>query len=263
MDRVCAAGKRTTSATCLTKAQIQEIARVFGVRLEKKTKNAMWKELNARAKTNCTSDRCVVNRAGGLGSSSLRPVYPASWRADPNTWLTNVDIDNVMRQYERRYRSFAFVGVMPVDFSSYAEEGRCVVRQMCAFDALSLGKARLGFVFNLDRHDQSGSHWVALYVGLRKSDSNYGAYFFDSNGQPPPSSVAELMRKIATQSGDDKFPVVVNRTRKQFENTECGMFCVHFLVECLKRRPFKDIVRGSMRDAEMTRLRKVHFEVAT
>ena len=43
-------------------------------------------------------------------------------------------------------------------------------------------KKKIGIVFNLDKHDQEGSHWICMYVDLYTDD----IYYFDSYGQKPP-----------------------------------------------------------------------------
>ena len=36
-------------------------------------------------------------------------------------------------------------------------------------DLKKQGKLRIGFVFNLDPHDEPGLHWVAMHVDIKKS----------------------------------------------------------------------------------------------
>ena len=35
---------------------------------------------------------------------------------------------------------------------------------------------QIGIVFNLDKHDQEGSHWVSMFIDLKRD----GIYYFDS-----------------------------------------------------------------------------------
>ena len=50
-----------------------------------------------------------------------------------------------------------------------------------------------GFVFNLDEHWKSGSHWVALYSDLSKGQ----IYFFDSYGKRPEKRIRSLVKRIS------------------------------------------------------------------
>ena len=56
-----------------------------------------------------------------------------------------------------------------------------------------------------------------------------------------------------------------NRTRKQFKNTECGIFSMFFIVACARTDvPVKQIAeRMIMNDDAMQTLRKVYFRPPT
>ena len=99
----------------------------------------------------------------------------------PNTrfkWLNTTNINLVMKQYEKKYNDYKFFGAVPIDFDNP------MVSDILFNDYNELYNndiKRIGFVFNLDRHDQGGSHWVALYCNLDKKL----IYFFDSYGTNP------------------------------------------------------------------------------
>ena len=151
-----------------------------------------------------------------------------------------------------------------MDAGSKRAEGGCVVDAMCALDVRALAKrySQLGVVFNLDRHDQAGSHWVAVYAGLRPSVPNYGIYYFDSVGYAPPPEITRFLNKVVRRMDDERFRSVINTERKQYKNTECGMFSINFLVQCLRRRCFREIVRDRVSDDQMQKLRYEHFGCA-
>ena len=48
----------------------------------------------------------------------------------------------------------------------------------------------IGTVFNLDDHDEPGSHWTAMYVELLpRCREKPSAYYFDSVGSKPPKEI--------------------------------------------------------------------------
>ncbi len=105
---------------------------------------------------------------------------PQEWKDNPFEWLSTTDIKNVMKQYEKKYPSFLFMGPVPVD---------CPSAITCSLSGLDveilinqLGKTKLGIIFNLDKHDEPGSHWVATFFDFKKCRILY----FDSVGMPPP-----------------------------------------------------------------------------
>jgi hypothetical protein len=263
---LCSAGRpRRAGGSCFTAEQLRSMCKRMGIKAgSREGKRVLWDRLNTAfqrsGRCGPEDERCWA-RLTGEGSQALPPSCPTAWRENDRTWLTNFDILDVMSQYETRYRSFHFAGVFPVDASQRDREGTCVVDTMCALDvrALSRRYAQLGFVFNLDRHDQPGSHWVAVYVGLRPSLPNYGVYYFDSVGQEPPAELAAFLNSVVARMNDPRFRRVVNTERKQYKNTECGMFSINFLVQCLQRRRFDSIVRDRVFDDQVHRLRYAHF----
>lgn len=69
------------------------------------------------------------------------------------------------------------------------------------------------YIFNHDRHDQTGSHWSAVIVHSAKK-----AEYFDSLGQPPPS---EVYRKYSV-----KFNTI---PLQHFLADTCGHHCIYYL----------------------------------
>lgn len=214
--------------------------------------------------------------AADLERRAFRPPRPTAWRARPNTWLSELDIRAVMRQYDG-VRGFRFVGTFPRDFAAPDPDAprRCVSAPMCALSVAGLRRAgtpRVGVVFNMDTHDQSGSHWVAAYVCVDPRDrTRFGAWYYDSVANPPPREIAAFLTRMADEARAEfapataaRFRVAHNVTQRQFKNTECGVYACLFLVACLTtRRPFEDVCATVMqRDAKVAELRHVFFRDA-
>ena len=130
---------------------------------------------------------------------------------------------------------------------------------------IKIGVKQLGIVFNLDKHYQSGSHWVSIYIGLNPKSANYGCYYFDSNGIGPTTEINTLFNNISSQmklydpKNHQKFHVTHNTIQKQFKNTECGMFSIYFILSCLQKKSFKSITENSIYDDDVFKLRSVLF----
>jgi hypothetical protein len=208
----------------------------------------------------------------------FRPAMPAEWSDDPDMWLASTDIEAVMRQYEEAVPSFKFLGVVPIDFSapdpfniqrvagagsvSLSPLGGATSGKKCLADEfchVNLKKERaagirtIGAVFNLDPHDKSGSHWIACCLLLDQR----AIYYFDSYGLPPPPQVSRFMRSFILQ--DAGLTLKYNGRRFQFGNSECGMYCMYFLICMINRVPFKTFVRHTVPDKYMLELRHVLF----
>lgn len=208
--------------------------------------------------------------------SAFRPAHPSAWLRDPHAWLSNLDIQAVMQQYEAllmKTHGFRFMGVVPRDFEarSAGASSACVSDAICRTHVADLwrqGVRKFGIVFNLDKHTEQGSHWTSMFVGIDPSETlgdRYGAFYYDSLGRPPPAEMrrfAARMRRECNQLGAGRaFRVQHNSVRKQYANTECGIYSMFFIVACVQSgRSIADICKRLVRgDKEMHRLRAVMF----
>jgi hypothetical protein len=210
----------------------------------------IWEQLNVRL-PHCEKETCWLNQ---LNDSNIQkqmeqllfaPLQPAEWRENPTEWLSNYDILDVLEQYEIAYPSFLFLGPTPIDFDKMVRDkskyvGKtCVWRELCQF---SLQKQynksirKIGVIFNLDEHDESGSHWVSLFIDL---DEHF-IFYFDSTGAPIPAEIKRLVERVKEQGQNllpkpIHFDYIHSTTEHQQENTECGMYSLFFLITILTR----------------------------
>lgn len=245
------------------------------IRIQGKTKEQLHLEIRKRLESYCDKEQCWIEQDFLSGSkkrildSAFRPKTPKEWYKNRRTWLNTYDILYVMKQYEHLYKDFMFLGVFPIDFSSHYSSGACIGDSACTLDisnVLRSGKTRFAMVLNLDKHTQSGSHWVAVYCGLDPKKVNFGIYYYDSVAQGPPKEVQEFIKKIQGQVNNhfakdtaSKFNVQHNKTQKQFKNTECGMFSIVFLTQMLKHIPFDTICSKMRKDDGINSLRDMIY----
>ena len=97
-------------------------------------------------------------------------------------------------------------------------------------DLQNRGKTKIGIVFNLDKHDEPGSHWVAMFVDL---ENNF-IFYFDSALNPVPRQISKLKSEIKKQGKHLHDPIDFNYIQNDYNhqktNTECGMYCLFFIV---------------------------------
>ena len=197
---------------------------------------------------------------------AFRPVKPRSWYSNSRAWLSTDDIQNVMSQYEKLHKDFKFMGVFSLDFAKRINNV-CIGENMCDFDITSLkNKKRFAMVINLDYHNQPGSHWVALYCSLYPRKNNFGIYYYDSTSMPPYPEVIEFIKRIKEQVIRDfppktanKFEIAYNTIQRQFKNTECGMFCIVFLTQCIKNIKYLDICKYMKTDDGIHAIRDILY----
>ena len=194
-----------------------------------------------------------------LAKEYLRPMYPPAWRSDPDKWLDSNDIERVMNQYEKAFPSFDFMGPFPIDFAAprpntpEGEEPKCLMNEICTFrvkSAVQNKKDMLGVIYNLDPHYKSGSHWVATFVDLKRNLCMY----FDSYGYKPPKQILTFMSWVSKQDPSRKISLMYSSRRIQFKNTECGVFCLYFIIRMLMGDEFVDFTRATPGDEGMLKL---------
>jgi hypothetical protein len=216
-------------------------------------------------------EHCLLDRVPldddlkkSLRSLYLRPRYPHNWVSDPDMWLDNVNIGQVMKQYQNAFSWFKFLGVFPIDFSApnpYVKNDKlqCLYKDMCNINLkreFDNGTRGIGIVFNTDPHFKGGSHWVALYINLNNIKSPVCCYF-DSYGYDVPPLIARLMRSFTLQIPGCKLEY--NARRFQYGGSECGMFSMYFLICMIHGISFKEFCRDSVNDDFMLKLRHILF----
>ena len=265
--KVCHPKTQGDNGNCLTDMQLSELSVAYGA-----PPNLHGHQLRSwlTKKTRCKTERCWLERAPidsgkktSLIKENFRPTMPDEWISDPDKWLDSNNIDNVMKQYEEVYKEFKYYGSSPIDFSApdpynadAAAKNKCLEDDICKMkfkDLLGQGKTKLGFVFNLDPSNKGGSHWVASFIDIPA----HKAYYFDSYGMKPPPQVARFMRSLTLQ--DQKMSLGYNARRFQYGETECGMYCLYFLIRMLAGDNFRRFCRKAPRDHEMLFLRKWLF----
>ena len=110
---------------------------------------------------------------------------------------------------------------------------------------------------NTDPHYKDGEHWISLFINIKKKYIIY----FDSNGNPPPKEVKELITKITKQGkqiGID-FDVLINTLEHQKTESECGMYCLYFIIQMLTDKNKDSFLRNKIPDEEVFDLRKKYF----
>jgi hypothetical protein len=185
---------------------------------------------------------------------------PKEWNSDPDQWLDSNNISDVMKQYEETYPHFKYYGANPIDFAApdpydkeAAAEKKCLNEDICKLnlkDLLKRGKTHLGFVYNLDPSNKGGSHWIASFTDVPA----HKTYYFDSYGMKPPPQIARFMRSMTLQ--DPEMKLQYNARRFQFGTSECGTYCLYFLIRMLDGDSFTDFCKETPRDKEMFKLRK-------
>jgi hypothetical protein len=271
----CSPSSKKKEYSCLSDNAIFKLRDLWNSRhpdsrIETNDVKEIWEKMKVNMQNVCNKESCWLKQNfvdGKLNvelTESFAPVSPQEWKKNPNEWLSSIDIINVMKQYEKAYKCFDFIGPSPIDFDTHKMYGECVWEELCHFDLkkeIANGKNKIGVIFNLDPHYKGGSHWVSLFINIRKST----IFYFDSAGNKIPHQIMKFVKKVITQGQGLKTPIQFRFDQNypvehQYGNTECGIYSIFFIVHMLEDKITQHYLKTHiLKDKYMEKFRKIYF----
>ena len=267
--------KEMNDFTCYTDKSLYKLRDLWNARhpdVKINTNNAkdIHRKLTEYLSSVCNKESCWIKQKKEFGpvssemSDSFAPESPDEWKKNPNEWLSSVDIMKVMKQYEKAYKCFDFIGPTPIDFDTRKMYGECVWEELCNFnlaEQIKKGKTKIGIIFNTDPHDKPGQHWISMFINIKKKH----IFFFDSTGDKPTKEIMALVNRIKEQGMALKPKIVFKfdsnkGIEHQYGNTECGIYSLFFIVHMLEGKMTEHYLKTHiLKDEYMQKFRKVYF----
>lgn len=261
------------------------------------SKGELVKELETRLEDKCSEQTCwlrldIVKELANedIESNTFRPKGPTK----KYEWLSTSHINDVIEQYQTVNKDFLFLGAVPLDFEDLPVLG---ISNLNFSDLEKQGKTKFGMVINLDEHWKDGSHWVSLYTDLKNNQIYYfdslgkkplkktrkfvnkiAKYLYEKKygKKLPINDVIEKIKNINKISGDKTskvidthehlknllggdFDIRYNHIQHQFENSECGVYSMNFIIRLVDGESFDDIINNITKDEKMNANRKIYF----
>lgn len=291
-DKKCAPNKIYHEGSCFTLSELKKISIAYNDFIDEGkiqgnkinvdgSKKALLEQLTSNLKDVCNDQICWIKQkfVKSLKDKNISQTFRPKGPAGKLEWLSTTHINEVMKQYENKYDDFKFFGAVPNDFDNLPFLG---IKNTNFNDLVKSGKKRIGYVFNLDEHWKSGSHWVAMFSDLDKNQ----IYYFDSYGKRPDKRIRKLAKRIGKfmyenncksnqcselEDSDSimkvskksklekKFDIDYNHNRHQYKNSECGVYSMNFLIRLLHGESFNDITNIKTADDTMNRCRDTYF----
>ena len=142
--------------------------------------------------------------------------------------------------------------------------GECVWNDLCTFNLanqLKRGKTKIGIIFNTDTHDKDGSHWISMFINIKKGI----IFYFDSVGDEAPPEIMKLVHKIINQ-GKKLNPKIYLKFESskgkehQYGNTECGIYSLFFIIHMLQDKTSENFYKThTLKDKDVQHYRKIYF----
>jgi hypothetical protein len=267
--------KALNSFTCYSDEDLHKLRDLWNARhpdrpILTNDSKTIWETIKSYYQTTCNKESCWIKQMVKNPKlekelmESFAPESPDDWKKNPNEWLSSVDIMQVMNQYEKKYKCFDFMGPSPIDYDTHMLHGKCVWEELCHFnlaDQIKNGKTKIGIVFNTDPHYKGGSHWISLFINVKKGT----IFFFDSAGDKIPDQIMKFVNNVIEQGHslnkrinfkfDQNYPV-----EHQYGNTECGIYSLFFIVHMLEDKITSHYLKTHiLKDDYMQNFRKVYF----
>lgn len=284
--------KAKNSYTCYSLTSLKKIVKAMNderkkenkyvpIKVEKLSKYELWKAIQERLKPFCDDDEECWRRQEfirklkdiDIQAFTFKPNMPKEWKKNKNEWLSNFDIDLILKQYERIYPNFKTYNASASDCPVSVT---CPLSNLDPFKLRSEGRTKIGIVFNLDKTGESGSHWVAVYIDLKiakdtltKEDLNVykketvEINYYDSYGDPPTDGIKMFIVRLGEKFllKGEKVKILYNDKRHQFGNSECGVYSMNFILERLHGTPMKKISKSKIMDKDMNNMRRLLYYV--
>jgi hypothetical protein len=261
--------------TCYTDKSLYKLRDLWNerhpdIKINTNSPEEIHKILSEKLKGVCNKESCWIKQKAVFGNlssdmaDSFAPESPAEWEKNPNEWLSSEDIMNVMKQYEKAYKCFDFIGPTPIDFDTKMLYGECVWDELCKFDLakqIKDGKTKIGIIFNTDPHNKPGKHWISLFINIKKKK----IFFFDSTGDKAPKEVTAFINKIKKQglSLKPKINFISDSNEgveHQYGNTECGIYSLFFIVHMLEDKTTEHYLKTHiLKDEYIEKFRHIYF----
>jgi len=268
--------KEIKNYTCYTNKSLHKLRDLWNARhsdnqINTESPKEIHDLLSEKLKNVCNKESCWLKQQIAFGPiknneiiDSFAPKMPEEWKKNPNEWLSSNDIIKVMKQYEKAYKCFEFMGPTPIDFDKKQLHGECVWNELCNFnleEQIKSKKTKIGVIFNTDPHDKPGQHWISLFINIK----THSIFFFDSTGDKAPPQVMKFVNKIKEQ-GLKLTPKIVfkfdsnENVTHQYGNTECGVYSLFFIVHMLEDKVTEHYLKTHiLKDKYIEKFRKIYF----
>ena len=118
----CSPDNNENKYTCYNNDNLEKMKQLWNARhpsnlITSNDTREIWNQLKQNIGSSCNKESCWLkqkfmegNVSQDLLNYTFSPKSPESWKNNKNEWLSSTDIERVMKQYEKSYNCFDFIG---------------------------------------------------------------------------------------------------------------------------------------------------------
>lgn len=218
----------------------------------------------------CNSESCLLTQneiISTIGRTQtldqlkerFKPVGPL----DKVTWFSNVNIDDVLKQIEIKYKdnNFKHISFQMRDFQEIGGE----LAMVDFAKEYNNGIRCFGVVFNDDKSTGNGTHWTAMFGDFNREP--FTIEHFNSSGAGPKNEIREWMVKTKHKLEKELNKKVevkeVSKIKFQLDNSSCGVYSLYYIIARLDGIPYTSFEKKIISDKDMWEFRHHLFRNLT
>ncbi len=231
----CSPSRENLLFSCYNDEELTHLFKKIG-EIQPSSRKKSVKMLEKHFGRDCGDQQCWTQKLHLKSEGIFRP--DPTWYK--NGWLSDLDIDNCLSQYEEKYRDFIHLGVERVDFWYYKNNG---LRHKRIGPLLEKGIKKFSFVVNLYGYNKESyfqKHWITIFVDLDRETVDY---FDSSNFDVIPALeflLYELLLQFTLMSGK-RLEMNKMMYAIQKNDGDCGIFAIDFVVKRLEGYSFTGV----------------------
>jgi hypothetical protein len=199
-----------------------------------------------------------------ISDTRLLPPQPKSWKLNKFEWLSNFDLEYLLRKYHNALKyKYHFIGVKDYNFALKDADGTCSIDQDCNINIQDIINKHKDFIGIIIYKNQ---HWRSLFIVINPKYKAYGTYYYDSVGTSMPSELQIYVDTVNSQLKsiypNHKNPIFkTSKYRMQESSYACGLFQATFQIkfpEMLLKNPqctFQDFAKLNPTDKNVWKYR--------
>lgn len=267
---------------CSSDSTVKKIGEIVGVQGPPQQVIA-----EAKAKLGCNTEKCVLEKLDDkIGHNIVKAEIATHLKIRGPTdagLLSNVNIDGVLQQWTRSFDDFFAYNFNMRNYASYSWRNGHVVDSPDTLATIQFTDLYFGnypsddgrgkkyrcaaCVINTHPYQNSGEHWMALFVDAR-ADDRWTVEFFNSSGNAPlPEYVNWLVKtknflEDIAEREHKKVKVEIVRVtgiRHQKSRSECGLYSLFYIWARLHKIPPEYFLHNKIPDKYMFEFRQHLF----